>query len=235
MLMHRTVLIIGAGLTACSSVNILSVKSESISVTDEFQKVSVVDSIVYPYRIALEEEMFEVIATTENNFTKSRPNGSLNNWAADAILNSVDKTTFGLTPYFCLLNLGGLRSPLNKGNIVLGDVYKLMPFDNEIVVVELPFSSLDKIAQYLTSSGGEPISNAVVDLNHIDLKRAVDDYSSFYVVTSDYLMNGGDNMGFFQENVGVIYTNILMRDAMISEAKKQGVLVFNNEKRIILE
>ena len=75
MLMHRTVLIIGAGLTACSSVNILSVKSESISVTDEFQKVSVVDSIVYPYRIALEEEMSEVIATTENNFTKSRPNG----------------------------------------------------------------------------------------------------------------------------------------------------------------
>ena len=101
--------------------------------------------------------------------------------------------------------------------------------------MELPFSSLDKIAQYLTSSGGEPISNAVLDLNHIDLKRAVDDYSSFYVVTSDYLMNGGDNMGFFQENVGVIYTNILMRDAMISEAKKQGVLVFNNEKRIILE
>ena len=102
MLMHRTVLIIGAGLTACSSVNILSVKSESISVTDEFQKVSVVDSIVYPYRIALEEEMFEVIATTENNFTKSRPNGSLNNWAADAILNSVDKSVFNLAPYFCL-------------------------------------------------------------------------------------------------------------------------------------
>lgn len=235
--MHRHIilLIIGAGLTACSSVNILSVKSESISVTDEFQKVSLVDSIVYPYRIVLEEEMFEVIATTENNFTKSRPNGSLNNWAADAILNSVDKTIFGLTPYFCLLNLGGLRSPLNKGNIVLGDIYKLMPFDNEIVVVELPFSSLDKIAQYLISSGGEPISNAVLDLNHIYLKRAVDDYSSFYVVTSDYLMNGGDNMGFFQEKVGVIYTNILMRDAMISEAKKQGVLVFNNEKRIILE
>ena len=235
--MHRHIilLIIGAGLTACSSVNILSVKSESISVTDEFQKVSLVDSIVYPYRIVLEEEMLEVIATTENNFTKSRPNGSLNNWAADAVLNSLDKTIFGLTPYFCLLNLGGLRSPLNKGNIVLGDIYKLMPFDNEIVVVELPFSSLDKIAQYLISSGGEPISNAVLDLNHIYLKRAVDDYSSFYVVTSDYLMNGGDNMGFFQEKVGVVYTNILMRDAMISEAKKQGVLVFNNEKRIILE
>jgi hypothetical protein len=45
-------------------------------------------------------------------------------------------------------------------------------------------------------------------------------------------MSGGDNMEFFQDQLRVIYTNVLMRDAMIEQVKKQGTLIFNNEKRI---
>ena len=36
-------------------------------------------------------------------------------------------------PIFCLLNTGGLRSSIGKGTVSLGDIYKLMPFDNTIV------------------------------------------------------------------------------------------------------
>ena len=178
--------------------------------------------------------MREVISKSKNNFTKSRPNSSLGNWSADAILNSVDKSVFGLKSYFCLLNYGGLRSVLNKGDVYLEDIYKLMPFDNEIVVVELPFSSLEKIKKYIISSGGEPISNAILKFNKINFTSPVTDNYSFYVITSDYLMNGGDNMSFFQDKINVIHTNILLRDAMILEAKRQKYLVFNKENRIVL-
>lgn len=235
MLKNIIYLIIGAGLTACSSVNAISVGADSIAVTDDYQKANGVDSMISPYRLELEKEMLEVIAIAENDFTKSRPNGALNNWSADAILNSVDNTSFGNTPYFCLLNVGGLRNPLSKGDIVLGDVFKLMPFDNEIVIVELPFSTLGEIAQYLMDSGGEPISNAVLDFNHIDIIGDLGGSDSFYIVTSDYLMNGGDNMIFFENKLSVLHTGILMRDAMIEAVKKQKVLVFNNDERIILE
>ena len=131
--------------------------------------------------------------------------------------------------------MGGLRNPLSKGDILLGDVYKLMPFDNEIVVVELPFSSLEKIAHYLMNSGGEPISNAVLDFNHIDIIGDSGESDSFYVITSDYLMNGGDNMTFFEDKLSVLNTGVLMRDAMIDEVKKQKVLVYNIDERIVLE
>lgn len=235
MLKYFISIIIGAGLTACSSVNTISVVTDSIAVTDDYQKANGVDSIISPYKLELEKEMLEVIAIAENDFTKSRPNGALNNWSADAIFNSVDKTDFGNSPYFCLLNVGGLRSPLSKGEIVLGDVFKLMPFDNEVVVVELPFSSLGKIAEYLVNSGGEPISNAVLDFNHIDIIGDSGESDSFYVITSDYLMNGGDNMNFFEDQLNVIHTGVLMRDAMIEAVKKQKILVFKNDERIILE
>ncbi|MDG1147598.1 MAG: 5'-nucleotidase C-terminal domain-containing protein [Crocinitomicaceae bacterium] len=235
MLKHFIYLIIGAGLTACSSVNTIYVTSKLVSVSADFQKKNVVDTIVSPYRSELGEEMLEVIARAENNFAKSRPNGSLNNWAADAILNSVDKSVFNLAPYFCLLNVGGLRNPLNKGDVRLEDAYKLMPFDNEIVVVELPLSSLTDVADYLVERGGEPISNVVLRDNKLELKNGVVESNSFYIVTSDYLMNGGDDMAFFQNKLSVVYTNVLMRDAMINQMKKQGVLIFNSEPRIVLE
>ncbi len=235
MIKHLLYLIIGAGLTACSSVNTISVKSESIGVTSEYDEVNKVDSIVMPYRDQLESEMLEVIAVAENDFTRGRPNGSLNNWSADAILNAVSKSHFKEKPYFCLLNFGGLRNPFSQGDIVLGDVYKLMPFDNEIVIVELPYSKLDKIANYLIASGGEPISNAILDVDRISIAGDSGLEDSFFVVTSDYLMNGGDNMNFFQDQLNVIYTGILMRDAMIDQVKKQKSLIFNDDERIILE
>lgn len=235
MIKHLLYIIIGAGLTACSSVNTISVKSESIGVTSEYEEVNRIDSIVAPYRTQLEQEMLEVIAVAENDFTRDRPNGVLNNWSADAILNSIPKTQFNEKPYFCLLNFGGLRNPLSKGDIVLGDVYKLMPFDNEIVIVELPYSSLSKIVSYLMSSGGEPISNAILDFNHIDILGDDGESDTFFVVTSDYLMNGGDNMNFFQDQLNVIHTGVLMRDAMIEQVKQQKVLDFNDDERIILE
>ena len=226
--------IFGAGLIACSSVHNIFIASNTTVISDHLEQNNQADSLILPYRLSLEKEMRVVISKSKNNFTKSRPNSSLGNWSADAILNSVDKSVFGLKSYFCLLNYGGLRSVLNKGDVYLEDIYKLMPFDNEIVVVELPFSSLEKIKKYIISSGGEPISNAILKFNKINFTSPVTDNYSFYVITSDYLMNGGDNMSFFQDKINVIHTNILLRDAMILEAKRQKYLVFNKENRIVL-
>ena len=202
MLKHFIYLIIGAGLTACSSVNTIYVTSKLVSVSADFQKKNVVDTIVSPYRSELGEEMLEVIARAENNFAKSRPNGSLNNWAADAILNSVDKSVFNLAPYFCLLNVGGLRNPLNKGDVRLEDAYKLMPFDNEIVVVELPLSSLTDVADYLVERGGEPISNVVLRDNKLEIKQSNGKFNWGITTSQSYLPL--DNNAFFENKLSLV-------------------------------
>ena len=55
------------------------------------------------------------------------------------------------------------------------------------------------------------------------------------MVTSDYLMNGGDNMTFFSKRTKEVYLGKLMRDVMIDAVKEQDTLHWNNEQRIILE
>lgn len=225
---------IGAGLLACSSVNTISVDSDSVPITAKYEEKNKIDSIIGPYRVEMEDEMLEVIAQAENDFTKGRPNAPLNNWCADAILNSQLIEKKADLPVLCLLNVGGLRSPINKGLITLGDIFKLMPFDNEIVWVLMPASSIYDIEEYLSKSGGEPIAGLEMNAGKFSLNDSLASESAFWVLTSDYLFNGGDHMDFFQKKLKVELTGVLMRDAMIMEAKRQEVLVWNNDNRINL-
>lgn len=222
---------------ACSGVYEIAVSGDQIAVDDSIPPNSSIDSIVSPYQQEMSAKMNSVIAYSKNDFTKGRPNGSLNNWATDAVFKQQVMDHEGMErsgPFICLLNLGGLRNPLSKGEITLGDIYKLMPFDNEIVWVELPWEVGDDIAAYMNASGGEPIAGATVEGDSLLFSGYSTPAKTFWVITSDYLMNGGDKMTFFEKQVYSEYSGTLLRDALIEEAQMQDTLIYNDEPRIRL-
>lgn len=223
---------IGAGLWACSSVNTLSVHSEPVKVSKETNKDTWIDSLISPYRDSLSQEMNVVIAKAENDFIAARPNSNMGNWVADALFANQTKHVRLAAPTFCLLNTGGIRSTINKGDVTIGDMYKVMPFDNEIVWVQLPISVLPEIEAYIKQSGGEPISHATIEKGKILINGMTENSTHFWVITSDYLMNGGDKMNFFAKRTDVSLKGKLMRDALIEEAKFQGTLVNDTTSRI---
>lgn len=237
MLKQFILIAVGAGLLACSSVNTISLVSSDSNNSDvvfQGNDANAIDSIVSPYRMELEAEMNEVIAYAERPFDKGRPGGSLNNWAADALLESQIENARLAGPTFSLLNVGGLRNTINEGEVTLGDIFKVMPFDNEIVWVEMPVESLSAIADYLTNSGGEPIAGAKLINGKLEIDGMNAETKTVWILTSDYLMNGGDRMDFFQQKISVTHSNELLRDAFIRMAKKQKMLVWSDELRIIL-
>ncbi len=227
---------IGAGLWACSSVQHIEVESELLEIKAKNGKQNEITQIINPYRDSLEDEMNKIIAYAPKTFIKSRPNGSLNNWATDVVLNSQKEKLDLSGLFFCLLNYGGLRSPINQGGVTVGDIFKLMPFDNEIVIVTLPVTVLKEIGVYLKERGGEPIAGVkLINDKLIFEGKEINDFYQVQIITSDYLMNGGDNMTFFDKKTDVYYTGKLMRDVMIEEARKQDTLIWTDEQRIIFE
>lgn len=226
------ILFLGAGLLACSSVSIKTVSSNTTNVIGKTEENSKLDQIIDPYRDSMEQEMNEVIAIADTNFIVERPCGNLNNWVADAIFTNETKTVRMAIPIMCLLNTGGIRSTLNKGEITLGDIFKIAPFDNEIVWVRMPIASLSKIQEYLVKSRGEPISGAKLVKGMLEVNGVTNETTEFVIITSDYLFNGGDNMTFFNDHLEVIFKGKLMRDALIEEAKVQGTLYSISENRI---
>ena len=224
--------LIGAGLSACSFVS-PNFHSAKIIPVGNVHPHPEMDSMLYPFREAVNAEMNVVLANSTVEFIAGRPNGNLNNWFADAIFQHQTRNIRLGEPVFCLFNVGGLRSSLPKGEVTLKDVYKLMPFDNEIVWVKFPMAVLPEIATYLTKSGGEPLANARLENGKLAIASSPIGATHFWVITSDYLKNGGDNMTFFTKSESHRLTGILIRDALLEEVKSQKVLVEDTFPRII--
>jgi len=136
-------------------------------------------------------------------------------------------------PIICLLNTGGIRSSIGKGSITLGDFYKVMPFDNTVVWVEMPIEALDEIGEHIQKTGGEPISNCIVEGGKLKLNSTPEGAKTFIVITSDYLANGNDKMEFFKKGKIFNEPGKLLRDVLIEHAKQEGVLISNTEVRFI--
>jgi hypothetical protein len=111
-------------------------------------------------------------------------------------------------------------------------MYRIMPFDNEVVWLELPATSLAEIESYLRKTTGEPIANAFVKNGKLLVNGWTDTTTSFWVITSDYLANGGDKMTFFSKSRAVNRTGKLLRDVLIEEAIQQQSLVADSSIRI---
>ena len=213
-------------LYSCSSRVIYYKEDSNLPLYNSIQSTNSIDSIIKPYKDSMEQEMNEVLAISDYDFIAKRPSSNLMNWVSGVLYTNVLRKVKLDAPSFCLLNFGSLRSTINKGNVTRGDIFKLMPFDNQVVVVQLPTSIIPEIEAYIIKSGGEPIANARMSNNKLSINHFSSDKNKyFYVITSDYLLNGGDHMTFFQKNIKGIDPNILLRDALIEEAINQKKLI----------
>lgn len=226
------VILIGAGITACSSFSPTSWQGLTYSVDESPDEPSPLDSIITPYSQDMHEEMTNVIGRSREVLEKGRPCGWLNNWTADAVMTNQLEALGTDKNFMVLLNVGGLRSNINQGEITVGDIYELMPFDNEIVWVQMPMSSLTEIGQYLKSSGGEPIANARFENGNLKLNILNPNDNTFWILTSDYLMNGGDKMNFFSKKLDVVFTGKLLRDAFMEEIRREFTISIDKTCRI---
>jgi hypothetical protein len=231
-------IMIGASLMACSArftptfhIQALSVQEVESSKGKEPNNYNL-SLTLQPYQDTLHAEFDALVATAPQALVLSRPSSNLMNWCADAVLSSQTANKRFSEPVICLLNTGGLRSSFGAGPITLADFYKLMPFDNRLVWIHLPVSKIADIEKYLLRSGGEPIANCFVQNESLQIPSLMSSHQYIWVLTSDFLASGGDQMSFFM-GLEKQETTILLRDIFIETAKKQGELVLDAQPRYI--
>ncbi len=189
--------------------------------------------IIKPYKAQIDSEMSEIIAYSDLTLYKADPEGLLNNFIADLIFqkgNEYLQKTNNITASFCILNSGGLRNDLPKGAITLRNVYELMPFDNEVVAIQVSGKNVQSMLDYIAKKGGVPESGIVMSIKsdsaqHVVIGNAPFDISKNYtIITSDYLAAGGDDMAFFKDAMTTYPLSIKVRDAIIEYLKEQTKL-----------
>lgn len=232
-LQKYTIYIFALLLVACQSTYTLqSYNNEVIAVESKID--STVLEIIKPYKNAIEFRMSEVLTYTKNDLKKEKLQSTIGNFVTDLCLEYSDA-------HMCIMNNGGLRTTISKGNITREKIYELMPFDNELVVVKLNKNDYIKLVNYIVSRGGEPFSGINIDINK---NREIINYSwpvnfdkgeQVRVLTSDYLANGGDDMSFLKEKKQQ-KLGIKLRDAIINFCSKKDTVDIQLDDRIkILE
>lgn len=192
---------------------------------------SMVTSFIEPYSTKLKADMEIVLASSAQAMEKGLPESRLGNFVADVCLligNQHYPAADGKPADFCVLNNGGLRRSLPKGPVTKGDVFELMPFENELVVLTVPGTTVKKIFNFIASKGGAPISGARMRIRNGQAEdvfiqgKVLDTTKNYKLITSDYLANGGDQHGFLAESIKSESTGLKVRDAILQYLYIQG-------------
>lgn len=221
-------------IAACESpAKLIKHESAAINIiaSDRLNEDVSVLQLIEPYKTDLEKEMKEVIIISESVFEKGQPESALGNLVADIVLQKTNER-YRPADYrfadFCLLNNGGLRASLPQGEITVGKIFELMPFENEIVVVTLSGEKTAQLIQYVIMTGGQPVSGIEIrNMNQPDYAVFIkgekfDKAKTYKVATSDYLYGGGDKMDFFKDALNMETTGYKIRDAIIDYLREEN-------------
>lgn len=230
-------------LLLCSACTTLSpsINGDNLQVDNTASTDSSTYYIIQPYKEKMDAYMKEVIGQLDVDMQrlKTEPETLLGNFASDLSLlyvnMSLDSLENDTRADMAILNFGGLRTSWAKGPISREMVFELMPFENNLVVVEMDSIDMIKMANYLAKAGGQPVSNMSLEIkdsapNRIYVNNQALSNRTYRVVTSDYLANGGDNMDFF---IGKDQTPFIkLRDAIMWYVEYKHDIHAQLEKRI---
>jgi hypothetical protein len=119
-----------------------------------------VSAIVGRYRDELGAKLSVPVGRAEADITPTgEPSNALGQLVADEMLAHLRSMPEHTVDLF-VTNDGGLRTPLYGGQILLRHVYEVMPFDNELVVLELDGATVQRILDLVARKGGEPLAGA---------------------------------------------------------------------------
>jgi len=189
--------------------------------------------IMQSYKIRLDKVVNRSIGTSSHYMESKAPESLLSNFLSDQLwLKAAEFCPEGVD--LAIINFGGIRAPLPAGPLTVGDIYRIMPFENEMVVLELKAADLLTVLTKIAADGGEGVSNIKMDVlngkitNLLIAGKPFDETLTYRIATIDYLADGNSGMTPFKNAVKRIDTHLKLRDAYISQIEKltaQGKVV----------
>jgi 2',3'-cyclic-nucleotide 2'-phosphodiesterase (5'-nucleotidase family) len=129
---------------------------------------------------------------------------------------------------------------LPKGDIKIGTIFELMPFENELVLVTIKG---EKLLEALPTLHNNPHPfygmKVVFKDNRVVLatinNNQIDKTKNYNIITSDFLAYGGDNFLFLKNPVELKKSNLKIRDVFIDYCNyltqnKQQIIPYTDDR-----
>lgn len=209
-----------------------TVKAHNIPVSDSLASLdNTVVQTYLPYKKILEKDMNRVISVSEVEMTKGKPESYLTNFLGDLLLYEGKKVAsergLSYAPSVSYFNYGGIRTYIPKGKITVGKIYELMPFENQMVFVQLSGTQMHEFLNYIASKGGDSLGGARFTISgdkaeNITIEgKPLNPSKKYWLVTNDYVAGGGDGLEVLTQRSDFLNTGEKIRDIIISYMEEQ--------------
>ncbi len=211
-------------LFSCSHKTSVTNFTESHTIINSPKIDSSIYKAMYKYKKVHDDQMYAVLAKSDDALIKGDVESTLGNFFCDAVITET-KLLLGKDSSMlnvAIFNKGGLRNSLPKGDITVGNVFELMPFDNELLMVKINGANFKDMCFKIVEKGGIPVGGMTLVMKGTTPTNITvngmpfDEKKDYWVVTSDYLGNGGDGYNFFKNPVDKKNMNVLLRNVIIS-------------------
>lgn len=236
-------------LLSCSTERrVESITQERISITNVYDKPlsEEVSRFMRPFQHTVDSLMCPVVGTAATDMWAKQPEGRLSNLLPDILMWA--SARFQEKPDFAVYNMGGIRAGFLKGDITVGDVLQVAPFENKICFLTLTGSDVLLLFDEMAKNGGECLSHGV----SITISRsgrllgatldgkAIDESRHYRIATLDYVAAGNDNMAAFKRGTQKVSpkdkgnnVRFLIMDYFKEQAQKHKAVSAEIEGRVV--
>ncbi len=203
-----------------------------------------------PYKEEVDKSRKPVVGQLAQSMTAAKPESLLSNLLSDILIYSSVK--FKEHPDFAVYNVGGMRAALTKGDVTLGNILDVAPFENKICFLTLSGEKTLELMRQIASRMGEGVSHGVrlqispkgellsAEINGEPISKD----RSYRVVTLDYLSEGNDQLSAFKSKTDVVapqgteynvreiiadYFRERTRKGMVVDSKIEGRITINDK------
>jgi 2',3'-cyclic-nucleotide 2'-phosphodiesterase (5'-nucleotidase family) len=230
------------------SYTVTKIEGKRIPISEKENQNATIETFIKPYREHINNDLNKILAYNPETLDKSNGEWQTNigNFISDITLkegNKVFNKRENKNIDICLLNNGGIRSILPKGNITARTAFEIMPFENSLVVIALKGEQIYEIADFIiVDKKPHPLSGLTftIDKNkqakNLSIQgKPIEKETIYYVGTNDYLANGGDNMVFFKKGVQKFDLDYKLRNILIDYFTEVDTIAVKKDLRIIAE
>ena len=225
--------------------------ANNTAVYDSVPDDSLTIVLIKPYKATMEAQMSEYIATIDSPFSNAFFVGNLGRLAADYMLLSANANSikeFGVPCHFAISNNGGFRTGFYPGPVTMKQLFEVMPFENELVLVQLSGIFVDSLFQYIAQLQGTPASgflmsyskgntrkdnryqslklnaqpvNSIQDLLNPQYTQPLDTRRDYLIAVNSYMVVGGDGFTMLKHAKKIHYTGINLRTVLAQQLKAE--------------
>ncbi len=204
-------------------------KAEVVPVTALIPEDAEIQKVIAPFAAEIKASFDLPLVQAPQGLFRGRrgEENLLGYWVSDVMRGAAEAVT-GRPVRLAITNAGGLRSNLRPGLLKVADIYELMPFENELVVIELNGAEVIQVVkESIVRRGGEPCSGvkavvqgtpeaATLTITWAD-GTPIDPAATVKVATSDYLYGGGDSIPTLKKGRKPFTTGLTLRQILLDE------------------